>query len=178
MKCIIQAFLLLLMQLFTEPGTAQEYKKNYTKGTLAYQKGNYIEAVFQFQKCLNNHTPDSAQVYNALGDAYSFWEDYNNAILNYNLALNMKYKPSEELFFKLSTAYYNTKDFIKSIYYCKQILVENKICMDAKVYWRMNLLYSLNSESENAITILKIGAKNGVLDLQKYCEKRSIPWKD
>jgi tetratricopeptide (TPR) repeat protein len=174
----IQIFLIVLFQYFVTAGLCQPGQKNYDKGMLAYQKGQYTEAIFQFQKCLDAKPADAATVYNALGNVYTFAQQYEQAISVFNTALDLGYNQPEEILFMLSTIYYNKKDFKKSFDYCIQILDRNKECMDAKVYWRMNLIYSLKSEPENAMVILKKGAKTGVKELQIYCAQRRIAWMD
>jgi tetratricopeptide (TPR) repeat protein len=174
----IQITIFLSFHFFMTTGLCQPGRKNFDKGMLAYQKGQYPEAIFQFKKCLDAHPADSGIVNNALGNAYVFAEEYDKAIPAFQTALDMGFSKPEEIYFMLSTVYYNKKDFKTSFDYCSKILVLNKECMDARVYWRMNLIYSLKNEPVNAVVILKRGAKTGVRELQIYCEQRRIAWMD
>ena len=170
--------LIIVFQLLLASGWCQPNQKNFLKGMLSYQKGHYEEAILQFRQCLNDAATDSAVVFNALGNAYTYAQEYEKAIPAFQAALDLGFSNPEAIYFMLSTVYYNKKDFLKSFGYCTRILDSNKDCMDAKVYWRMNLIYSLKNESGKAVLILKKGAKTGIKELQVYCDQRRIIWQD
>ncbi len=170
--------LLLLLQISFNFSFAQNPEKLYKKGIEAYLQGNYAEAVIQLEGSLKKLYPDSAMVYNALGDVYNYWQNYDNAIRYYNKAVALKYSKIEDTYFMLSTVYYNKKNFQKSFEYCNLILEVNPKTQDTKVYWRINLLYSLTDDPQKATDIIKKGALNGIIEFQNYCEKRSINWKE
>lgn len=155
----------------------QNPDKLYNKGMEAYQKGNYAEAAMQLEKAVKTH-PDSAMVYNSLGDVYNFWKNYETAIRYYNKAVQLKYSNILGTYFMLSTMYYNKKDYQKAFDYCNLILEADPQTREAKVYWRMNLIYSLVDEPQKASEVIKKGAKNGIAEFQSYCDKRGIAWRD
>lgn len=170
--------LILLFQFLLACGLCQPSQKFFLKGMIAYQKGHYEEAILQFRQSLTKKQTDSATVFNALGNVYVYAEEYDKAISSFQSALDLGYKKPEAIYFMMSTLYYNKKDFARSFSYCTLILDNNKECMDAKVYWRMNLIYSLKNEALNAVAILKKGAKAGIMELQVYCDQRRIIWRD
>lgn len=170
--------LLLFFQFFFIFSFAQNPDKLYKKGIEAYRQGNYPEAVMQFDAALKRLHPDSAMVYNALGDTYNYWQNYENAIRYYTLAIDLKYSNILDTYFMLSTVYYNKKDFQKAFDYCNLILQTDPKTQNPKVYWRLNLIYSLADDPQKATDIIKRGARNGIPEFQTYCEKRSIPWKE
>jgi tetratricopeptide (TPR) repeat protein len=177
MKIIKSICLFLWIQFSFYSSFSQNFQKIYLKGIEAYQKGNYPEAVMQFEKCLKGKSPDSALVFNALGDVYSYWQNYAPAIDYYKRALDAKFSHPEQTYFMLSSVYYNKKEFKTAMDYCLLILEKNPSSQDARVFWRLNLIYSLKDEKDNAVNILKKGAKNGIHEFQIYCETRSIQWK-
>ncbi len=172
--------LYLLVFLFSASLTdtlAQSSDKNYNKGLEAYRKGNYPEAILQMEIALKKENADSALICNALGDVYYYWQNYNNAIRYYHKAIQLKYPGVLETYFMLSTVYYNKKNFQLSLDFCNLILATDPLIQDAKVYWRMNLIYSLADQPDKALDIIKTGARNGISELQNYCTKRNISWK-
>ncbi len=177
LKTYLQIFCFILACI---PGNvkSQNPEKLFAKGIEAYQKGNYPEAAMQLELALKKKHPDSALVNNALGDVYNYWQNYPNAIRYYTIAIELKYSKIKDTYFMLSTVYYNKKDYNTSLEYCAKIFELDPKTQEAKVYWRMNLIYSLADEPEKATGIIKTGAKNGIKEFQSYCEKRGINWKE
>lgn len=157
---------------------AQKADKYYLKGVELYNGGKYESAISNFQKALENGYENTALLNFSLGNAYQYWEKYPDAIRYYQLALNLKYENQTEILFQISTAYFHLRDYPNSIEYCNRIFEASPKTKDARVYWRLNLIYSIQGNTEKALEIIKRGAVAGIQEFQLYCEKREINWRE
>lgn len=173
----LKKFLVIFISVFLikiSALSAQSTEKLLKKAQEAFESGNYSEAAMHYTALLKKNVPDSALIFYSLGNVYFYWNDYPNAIWFYTKALDQKYSAKAEIYYSLSTIYYNKKDYQKSIDYCKKMMP--LLPSDPRPYRRLNVIYSLMDEPEDATAIMKEGAKKGIKEFQIFCEKRDIQW--
>ncbi len=175
-------YLRICMLVIFSAGTAmaQGESKFLTEGKLLFEKGEFEKAIIQFNKaipgtCRKGDTTAAAAYYYT-GCCYQYLSRFPNSINSFEKALECGYENLAEVYFQMSTSYFNMGDYDKSIFYCNKILAADSQTQDTRVYWRLNIIYNIRGEKEKALEIILRGARNGISEFQTYCKKREISW--
>ncbi len=98
-------------------GSQKQAKAKFKQGSDYYKSGNYVQAIKEFQEAVKLD-PTYQKAYINLGLAYRRLGDNQQALTNYDFAINMKDGDKEAISLAISykaNLYIDTKDFKKAI---------------------------------------------------------------
>ncbi len=108
-------------------GSQQQAKAKFKLGSDSYKQGNYVQAIKEFQEAIKLD-PNYQKAYINLGLSYRRLGDNNQALANYDKAINIKSGDKESVSLAISykaNLYIDMKDFKKAIETMDLYLTDN-----------------------------------------------------